>query len=73
MSKAAQKLLQDVLGLTPEERASIAASLIESLEERVDRDVDAQWRAEIRCRLEQLDSGEVSTVDWLEARKMILS
>lgn len=72
MSEIAQKLLHDALTLTPEERARIAASLIESLEDATDRDVDAAWRAEIRRRLQQIDSGEVETIDWLEARKMIL-
>ena len=36
-------------------------TLIESLDEEVDNDVDTAWRAEIRRRLEQIDSGQVET------------
>ena len=47
-------------------------AIIRIADDAVDDDVDAAWRAEIRRRLQQIDSGEVETVDWLEARERIL-
>jgi hypothetical protein len=41
------KLLKEALKLSPEERAALAASLLESLEDAVDEDVEAAWATEI--------------------------
>lgn len=66
------KLLNEALKLSPEERAALAASLLESLEESVDEDVEAAWATEIAKRVRELDSGEVVPVPWPEARRRIL-
>lgn len=47
------------LKLSPEARAALAASLLESLDEGVDEDVEAVWAAEIARRIQELDSGAV--------------
>jgi len=66
------KLLEEALKLSPEARAALAASLLESLDEQVDEDVEAAWAEEIAKRIRQLDSGAVTPVPWSEARRMIL-
>lgn len=68
------KLLTEALKLSPEERAALAASLLDSLEESVDEDVEAAWAAEIARarRVRELESGAVTPVPWAEARRMIL-
>ncbi len=66
------KLLTEALKLSPEERAALAASLLDSLEEPVDEDVEAAWAAEIARRVRELESGAVTPVPWAEARRMIL-
>jgi putative addiction module component (TIGR02574 family) len=66
------KLLEEALKLSAEARAALAASLLESLEEGVDEDVEAAWAAEIAKRVHELDSGAVVAVPWAEARRMIL-
>lgn len=66
------RLLEEALKLSPEARAALAASLLESLEEGVDEDVEAAWAAEIAKRIQELDSGVVAAVPWAKARRMIL-
>ena len=65
-------LLSKVFKLAPEERAALAGSLIESLDESVDPDAEAAWAKEIVKRLKDLDSGKVRTISWSEARRRIL-
>jgi putative addiction module component (TIGR02574 family) len=66
------KLLQEALRLSPEARAALAVSLLESLEEDVDESAEAAWADEIAKRLHELDSGAVTPVPWSEARRLIL-
>ncbi len=66
------KLLEEALKLSPEARAALAASLLESLDKGVDEDLEAAWAAEIAKRIRELDSGAVEPVPWAEARRMIL-
>ena len=64
METQAEHLLQTALSLPPSERAEIAASLIESLDEEANADVEAAWAEEIKRRLESIDKGEVQLVPW---------
>ena len=66
------KLLEEALKLSPEARAALAASLLQSLDEGVDEDLEATWAEEISKRIRELDSGVVTPVPWSEARRMIL-
>jgi putative addiction module component (TIGR02574 family) len=66
------KLLEEALKLSPEARAALAASLLESLDEGVDEDAEAAWAVEVTRRLHELDSGAVTPILWSEARRMIL-
>ena len=66
------KLLEEALKLSPEARAALAASLLESLDDGVDEDAEAAWAAEVTRRLRELDSGTVTPIPWSEARRMIL-
>ena len=72
MGTDATKLLDEALKLPAEARAALAGSLIESLDETVDEDVEAAWAEEIRRRLEGLDAGKAKTIPWSQARRMIL-
>lgn len=65
-------LLKEALKLSPEARAALAASLLESLDDGVDEDAEAAWAAEVAKRLHELDSGAVTPIPWSEARRMIL-
>ena len=73
MTRQALDLLQKALSLSEEERADLACSLMESLDERVDQGVESAWNEEINRRLADLDSGKAKTVPWDEIRRRISS
>jgi putative addiction module component (TIGR02574 family) len=73
MTKQTLELLQKALALSDEERASLAGSLLDSLDAPVDEDVEAAWTQEIARRLDDLDSGRSNTVPWEEVRARIAS
>lgn len=66
------RLLEEALKLSPEARAALAASLLESLDEEIDEGAEAAWAEEITKRVRELDSGSVAAVPWSEARRIIL-
>jgi len=71
MSTVGEKILQDALNLPTEERAEVAARLIESLEEARDPDIDAAWAAEVERRCKAIDAGEAVASDWEDVRRRI--
>ena len=73
MSSAGQKILEDVLSLPEDERAEIAARLIESLDHGAEANVDEAWAAEIERRCAALDAGEAVASDWADVRRRIES
>ncbi|MBI4477747.1 MAG: addiction module protein [Acidobacteria bacterium] len=66
-----RQLLTEALRLSPEERASLAGELIQSLDTEVDPDAEAAWSVEIRARLGRVDAGIAKTIPWSEARRRI--
>lgn len=73
MAKNRQQLFEEALQLPAEARAALAGELIDSLDvDEVDEDAEAEWSAEIRRRLQEVDSGAVRAVPWSEARTRIL-
>ena len=72
MNTTAKQLYDNALHLPDWERAELAAWLIESLDPDVDREGDEAWDAEIKRRIDELDSGRVTAAPWPEARRMIL-
>jgi putative addiction module component (TIGR02574 family) len=71
MKQDISQILKEALKLPPEARAALAGSLLESLEESLDRDTEAAWEAEISLRLKEIDQGKVRLVTWSEARAKI--
>lgn len=71
MNASAEKILEDALRLPEPDRAELVASLMDSLESRVDEDTAAAWDAEIGKRVAELDSRTVEPVPWAEARGQI--
>jgi len=64
MTQDASELLKRALALSPEERAELAGSLLESLDAADDdpKAVEAAWDEEIARRIDDLDSGKVEPV-----------
>ncbi len=73
MGNEANDLLKKALTLPVAERAELAGSLIESLDEADDESVKAAWDEEITRRMEDLDSGRVKPVSLEEARRRLSS
>ncbi len=73
MNREATELLKKALSLPVEERADLAGSLIESLDNSEDDSVAAAWDEEIARRMAELDSGKVKPVALEEARRRLSS
>jgi len=71
MTDTARRLLTDALQLPEADRAELAASLINSLDDSADEDADAAWETEIKGRLEEIHRGEVRLLTYDEARKRL--
>ncbi len=71
MSSDVQELLSKALRLPEKDRAELAASLIESLDQPFDPDAQAAWGEEIQRRISDLDNGSVRAVPWEDARRII--
>ena len=71
MSPEADELLKKAMALPPEERGALAASLLESLEGggELDLDAEAAWQHEVARRMEEIDSGKVKPVPWIEVKR----
>ena len=64
-------ILKQALRLPPEARAALAGSLLESLDEPLDRDAESAWEAEVASRVREIDEGKVTLIPWAEARARI--
>ncbi|MFH1630176.1 MAG: addiction module protein [Pseudomonadota bacterium] len=71
MKQNISEILKEAMKLPPEARAALAGTLIDSLEESVDRDAEAAWEVEIGLRLKEVDEGKVKLIPWAEARERI--
>jgi putative addiction module component (TIGR02574 family) len=73
MTQEAADLLKKALALLVSERADLAGSLIESLDDTQDESVQAAWDEEVARRMADIDSGAVKPVLLEEARRRLLS
>lgn len=71
MTQEADELLKKALTLPANERATLAGSLIDSLEEVDEASAQDAWHEEIARRIEELDSGKAKTIPWDEVRRRI--
>jgi putative addiction module component (TIGR02574 family) len=71
MKSTVHDLLQQAMELPPEERADLAGSLLDSLEEGTDPDVEQAWQEVAARRIEELASGKAKGVPWEEVRKRL--
>ncbi len=71
MTQEALDLLKRALNLAVAERAELAGSLIDSLDDTTDESVQAAWGVEIVRRMEDLNSGKVKPVSLEEARRRL--
>ena len=62
MKATLDRVTHDALELSPQERAALAHSLILSMDEVVDPDVEQSWNAEIERRVGEIRSGKVEGI-----------
>ncbi len=67
-----QRLLEAALQLPQAQRAALAGSILESLDELVDDEAEELWQLEIARRSRELDDGSVKPIPWAEARRRIV-
>lgn len=65
MPRARQELLNEALELPLDDRAGIAAELLQSLDE-AEQEVETAWAAEIQQRVAAVRAGELASTDWRE-------
>ena len=63
MTRGTRDLLSEALELPLDERAKMAAELLESLEE-AEADVQEAWAREIERRVAAARAGELASTDW---------
>ena len=63
MARGTRELLAEALELPLDERAKMAADLLESLEE-AEADVEEAWAREIERRVAAARAGELASTDW---------
>jgi len=73
MSREVTELLKKALELSVTDRAELAGSIIESLDQAEDKSVKDAWDAEILRRMEDLDSGGVKPISQHEVLRRLAS
>jgi putative addiction module component (TIGR02574 family) len=71
MTEEVNELLKKAMALPENERAELAGSLLDTLDEAVDVDVEAAWQNEIALRIRELDSGKSETIPWSDVRSRL--
>ena len=72
MTRRAKELLDQALALDPSDRADMAATLLESLDDEPEDGIEEAWAQEVERRVAEVESGAVKTIPWSEARQVLL-
>ena len=72
MSPEVSDLLKRALALSPDERAALANTLLDSLD-GVDESVQEAWDQEVARRIEDLKAGKAVAVPWEELHRQLLA
>ena len=67
MSRPVPQVFDDALALGDDDRAKLAARLVESLDGDIDADAGDAWAAEIERRLARIDTGEAKLLSMDDA------
>lgn len=72
MREETSELLKRALALSPDERAALANTLLESLDVS-DASVQEAWDEEVARRMQDLKAGKAVTVPWEELHRELLA
>jgi len=74
MTPEVSDILKKALALPPDDRAALAGSLLESLDEHPhDPGIEAPWSEEIKRRIEHVVSGKVQLIPYDELRRRLMA
>ena len=68
MTSTVQDLYAKAAELSPQDRAELAALLLESLESALEEGTEEAWAEEIERRMADYREGRVQTIPWPEVR-----
>jgi putative addiction module component (TIGR02574 family) len=71
MAQDITEILKQAMALPGEARAALAGALLDSLDNETNESAEAEWDIEIARRVQELDSGSVRPISWVEARRQI--
>jgi putative addiction module component (TIGR02574 family) len=71
MNAHVDHILDEALGLPPDERSALTVALLDSLEGSDDASITEAWRQEIRARQAALREGTIKAVSWADAKKRL--
>lgn len=72
MSALVEEVVRQALDLKEEERAEVAARILDSLETKGTDEADAAWEAEIERRGAEMEAGTVAGVSWEDLQDRLL-
>jgi putative addiction module component (TIGR02574 family) len=61
-------ILEKAMNMPPQQRALIARRLIDSLEAKADKNIEAAWQQEIQKRMAAADRGEAEFISWEDVK-----
>jgi putative addiction module component (TIGR02574 family) len=71
MSIDLDAVLRAALALSAEDRARLADSLLTTLDEAQEQDIESAWAAEVRRRSREFDEGRATMISWSELREAV--
>ncbi len=71
MSSTAERLLQEAMTLSVDERLELAEALMDGAEPAKGLPFHSAWLAEVQRRSQQIDSGEVTLISWEEVKRSL--
>jgi putative addiction module component (TIGR02574 family) len=71
MTQAVAQILAEVERLSPPERADLADRLVETLAHNIPPEIERAQIEEVRCRIAQVESGEVTLIPGEEAMEQV--
>jgi len=71
MDAQIEEILNQAYHLDRSQRAELATKLMESLDEKGELGLDADWEAEIQRRLDEDDEGEIVGTRWEDIYKRL--
>jgi putative addiction module component (TIGR02574 family) len=70
MTSAAQRILEEAMALPEAERVALVEALSDTLD-RPAAELSPEWRTELLARMEELQRGDVTPVEWTDVEARI--